>query len=283
MSSQQDEETRRAAIDKAYEGARLLSARDYEGAIKTCTEAIALDPTNSRASRTRAEAQRRLGMAKEDPGDPRNEFCRHLRWIGVKASLGKQETRPDGADWVSEWLVDIDEGSIRHVLIWERFEPSYCDSADHAHRGISYLVPDSRIGPDFPPGDGASPALGCWVLKGSEWSERGNWLWGTVSSIVDSGAKRAPARMEWDRLQSEAHRVLEAPAFAVGAGGSAGQPSADAGGRGGLPPASWNRPPGYGDRCPCSRIGAFLVGAERQLARTINGPDSLDLDKVWRH
>ena len=60
MSSPQDSETKRAAIEKAQEGWRLLSSGDYEGAIRACTEAIELYPGSVGARRTRAEAGFRL-------------------------------------------------------------------------------------------------------------------------------------------------------------------------------------------------------------------------------
>lgn len=58
MSSSHDPETQRAAFDKAREGARLLKAGDYEGAIAACTEAIRLDPQNADAFLIRSEAYR---------------------------------------------------------------------------------------------------------------------------------------------------------------------------------------------------------------------------------
>ena len=44
MLSPQDLEAQRAA--KATEGARLLIAKDYEGAIAACTEAMKLNPSS---------------------------------------------------------------------------------------------------------------------------------------------------------------------------------------------------------------------------------------------
>ena len=63
MSNSHDSETRRAALDKVQEGHRLLTVRDYEGAIMACTEAIELDPSSAGAYRTRANAYRRLGVS----------------------------------------------------------------------------------------------------------------------------------------------------------------------------------------------------------------------------
>ena len=65
MSSPQDSETKRAALDKAQEGRGLLRAGDYQGAIAACTEAIELDSRILGAYGSRAEAYRRLGMEKE--------------------------------------------------------------------------------------------------------------------------------------------------------------------------------------------------------------------------
>lgn len=56
MSSSQDTETKHAAIEKAREGARLLSDGDYQGAIAACTEAIRLDPRFDDAYLLRSEA-----------------------------------------------------------------------------------------------------------------------------------------------------------------------------------------------------------------------------------
>ena len=68
MSSSQNSETQRAAL-KAQEGARLLAARDYEGAITAFTEAIELEPSSFGAYRTRAEAYERLGSEEEAEAD----------------------------------------------------------------------------------------------------------------------------------------------------------------------------------------------------------------------
>ena len=58
MSSPQDSETKRNAIEKTREGARLLNAGDYEGAIDACTEAIRLDSQIDDAYLLRSEAYR---------------------------------------------------------------------------------------------------------------------------------------------------------------------------------------------------------------------------------
>lgn len=81
MSNQQDPEKQRASIEKAQEGARLLSAHDYEGAIAACGEAIRLEPGSLGAYRTRAEAYKRLGMEREADAD-----LKHL-------------TEEEAADW----------------------------------------------------------------------------------------------------------------------------------------------------------------------------------------
>ena len=57
MSNTQDSETERGAVKKAWEGARLLAAGDYERAIAACDEAIRLSPGSIGAMRTRAQAR----------------------------------------------------------------------------------------------------------------------------------------------------------------------------------------------------------------------------------
>lgn len=118
MSSPQDSGAQRAA--KALEGARLLSTRDYEGAIAACTEAIQLDPSSLGARRTRAEALKRLGRESEaaadlkilsdrsvnyEGGDPRHTLCARLAQLGVRA-------RPGGRGKLSEWVIDVADGLI---------------------------------------------------------------------------------------------------------------------------------------------------------------------------
>ena len=78
MSSPQNSETKRAAIEKAQEGRRLLSSGDYEGAIGACTEAIELYPGSVGARRTRAEAYRRLGKPTEAEADQKLHGVEHL-------------------------------------------------------------------------------------------------------------------------------------------------------------------------------------------------------------
>ena len=69
MSSSHDSETRRAALEKAQKGRRLLSARDYEGAAAALTEAIALAPNVITSYRNRAEAYTRLKMMEKARAD----------------------------------------------------------------------------------------------------------------------------------------------------------------------------------------------------------------------
>ena len=61
MSNTPDSETKRGATEKAWEGARLLAAGDYDGAIAACDEAIRLYPSSTGAIRTRDEAFRQGG------------------------------------------------------------------------------------------------------------------------------------------------------------------------------------------------------------------------------
>jgi hypothetical protein len=56
MSNAHDSEAHRNAIEKAFEGNRLLGAGDYEGAIAACDEAIQLIPDIAGARRTKEEA-----------------------------------------------------------------------------------------------------------------------------------------------------------------------------------------------------------------------------------
>jgi len=61
LSSPQDSEIKRVALEGAREGWRLFLAGDYEGAIAAYSEAIALDPNFETAYRERSVAFRRLG------------------------------------------------------------------------------------------------------------------------------------------------------------------------------------------------------------------------------
>ena len=69
MSDPLHSETKRAALDKALEGQRLLDAKDNDGAICACTRAIESDSHCWLAYSTRAEAYRRLGRRKEARDD----------------------------------------------------------------------------------------------------------------------------------------------------------------------------------------------------------------------
>ena len=82
MSSPQDSETKGAAIEKALEGARLLSAGDYKGAIAACTEAIEFYPGSLGAYRTRAEAYKRWGREREAEAD-----LSHVAYMQVHRSV----------------------------------------------------------------------------------------------------------------------------------------------------------------------------------------------------
>ena len=69
MTSSQDPERRRNALEKALEGRRLARSGDYQGAIAACTEAIELAPDFLGPYGTRAEAYKRLGMDEEAASD----------------------------------------------------------------------------------------------------------------------------------------------------------------------------------------------------------------------
>jgi len=162
MSSPQDSGTQRVSLDKAQEGARLLSTGDYHGAIAACTDAINLDPGSIGARRTRAEAYRRSGRKIEaeadlkilsdrsgnyEEGDPRPVFCARLGRLGVRARpAGRKKRGVGGGD---EWLIDVPEGPIRQVLISNLLDPEGYGAYSEFVRRIDYLVPDSRIGPNF--------------------------------------------------------------------------------------------------------------------------------------
>ena len=72
--------------------------------------------------------------------DPAQEFCAHLRAIGVDARPAGPPIRERWGE-EGEWRIDIAWGPIRKVLIWQSID----DEGDSARREISYLVPDSRI------------------------------------------------------------------------------------------------------------------------------------------
>ena len=71
-------------------------------------------------------------------------MCARLRRLGVDA-------RPAGSkQWVEEGLIDVAEGPIRQVWMSHRLLNTYGDfSHDETETRIDYLVPDSRIGPNF--------------------------------------------------------------------------------------------------------------------------------------
>lgn len=162
MSSPQNSGTQRTAHDKSGEGWRLLGAGDYEGAIAACTEAIELDPSSLGARRTRAEALKRLGRENQaaadlnilrdrsgnlyEEGDPRPALCARLGQLGVRARPAGREKR--AVDFGYGWLIDVAEGPIRQVLISNIHDFGY-DGPSEIVRRIAYLVPDSRVGPNF--------------------------------------------------------------------------------------------------------------------------------------
>ena len=249
MLSPQDLEAQRAA--KAVEGARLLTAKDYEGAIAACTEALELDPGSLGARRTRAEALRRLGRESEataelnilrdrqdylhEEGDPRPEFCARLGRIGVHASsAGRKEGGSRGGE---EWLIDISEGPIHRILI-SSISSFYDGEVDFVRR-IDYLVRDPRISPRFSLRgieDVVVPSLenlqfrakttGMPRFDGADgfyfdpdrcclWMTDGAWR-GNVNSHelpkpTDAPAAHAPSRLQWDQYGAFASEVLAAP------------------------------------------------------------------------
>ena len=113
-------------------------------------------------------------MVAREKEDPRPVFCDRLRNIGVTARPAGNVRALDNRSgrtarwWVvdvgegvliweeNEWLVDVAEGPVRQVLIWESYDDGgravgaeECGGTK-ADREIRYLVPDSRIEPSFP-------------------------------------------------------------------------------------------------------------------------------------
>jgi len=203
-----NEDMVKQATDKAWQGARLLAAGDFVGAIAACAEAIKLNPSSVGARRTRAEAYQRLGKGieaeadlnhlknlretaaireRDEKGDPQLALCARLRSFGVDARPGTKSVHGSG---VSEWLIDITEGPISQVLIWENFDQAMSEGPDSAKRGIAYFGPDSiQVGVQ-------------------EWSEIGRGISGYISSgIADAVGEHLPSRREWDSYQSQAREL----------------------------------------------------------------------------
>ena len=92
MSSSHNSETQRA-VTKAWEGARLLGAGNYEAAIAACTEAIVLEPSMLGAYRTRAEAYERL-----DRELTLKPISKHIR------DRSEAQERRGLYSWVQAWV-----------------------------------------------------------------------------------------------------------------------------------------------------------------------------------
>jgi len=246
-------ETQSAAVNKTWEGARLLSSGDYEGAIVAITEAIKLDPSSLGARRTRAHALIRLGRESEAAhdlnflrrfesaaGDPRPALYSRLGQFGARARppvRGKS-----GGSGGDVWRIDVLEGPIRRVTITNQCERAASEfDHDRFVRQINYLVPDSRIGPQFPGKDvqyiavfseegtdvltefegrfifRVDTARSCWVLTEGAWEEDEVRHWTDLlpsarqPDLPTAVAKHAPSRLQWDGYQAFARQVLAAP------------------------------------------------------------------------
>ena len=204
----------RQAIDKAFEGVHLLAIRDYEGAIKACTEAIELEPGMHGAYLTRAEAYDCLARKREvadhqhvteKAGSPRLLLCARLRDLG------------------RERLIDLDEGPIRQVLIGDLYiggQPAnpYHPIAYHKWaRSINYLVPDPRIEPDFSSRSIQStavrrgfggPGIGHrWKVKEGNDKKKNRALWAEVISRLNQDGSLTAGIAEANR-RSESRLII---------------------------------------------------------------------------
>ena len=143
-------------------------------------------------------------------GDPRQRLCDHLRYIGVAASPGNITNTNQIWPQETRWLVDIAEGPIRHVLVWEEYFPVYSEAPDMVNRGFGYWVEDLRILENVSEAEADSgDPYGCWLLPGASWREEGGWGGGGgVPDIVESVWKHAPTRGEWERYESLARQQL---------------------------------------------------------------------------
>ena len=91
----------------------------------------------------------RLRETTLDEGDPRAVLCAHLRGLGVKARQAGHVTHLSSFSQVTEYTIDVVEGQIPQILIWEEYNLAGWGGDDYASREIRYLIPDSRIGQDF--------------------------------------------------------------------------------------------------------------------------------------
>jgi len=84
---------------------------------------------------------------KEEPRDPRPEFCRRLELLGVTASpIGPEPTiRYNVNAYIGQYVIAVTEDPIRQILIGERYELPVSDARSSAEREIRYLIPDPRI------------------------------------------------------------------------------------------------------------------------------------------
>ena len=145
--------------------------------------------------------------------NPLQRFRAHLMSIGVDSHFRSQVAHGDG---VEEWLIDVAEGPIRHILIRDEYSMSYSTASDSWDREILYLVPDSRIGaggsPTLPVGKGVRLDLvrGCWELEGDHWTDFETILMGDPD-LDKALMKRAPSRLQWERCQEVAARLLADP------------------------------------------------------------------------
>lgn len=87
---------------------------------------------------------------KDDPEDPRQEFCRRLRLLGVTASPAGHTIRQNVNEYIGKYVVDVTENPIRQILIREERHNPGGDVRLSARREIKYLIPDPRIKPGFP-------------------------------------------------------------------------------------------------------------------------------------
>ena len=138
-----------------------------------------------------------LHNAKGDPRDPSRVLCDHLRSIGVEAEPGGPQ--PDYDRPEIKWRLDISEGLIRHVLIWN--EEYFSDAGpDRADRGFSYLVEDPRILANLAEREEGEVAF--FEIPGDFWQDTGG------PGIVESVRRHAPSRLQWEDYESLARRQL---------------------------------------------------------------------------
>ena len=138
-----------------------------------------------------------LRSHKADPGDPSRVLCNHLRSFGVKAEPWHvvQDDEWPG----TKWRIDLSEGPIRHVLIWN-FEYYSEAGPDRADRGFSYLVEDPRILANLAERETGQVAF--FEIPGDFWQDTGG------PDIVEAVRRHAPSRLQWEDYESLARRQL---------------------------------------------------------------------------